>query len=139
MKKIFFTIIFSFFFCLLLNLSGIWLFFTPFYFMMEGRKISENAMWEIPMAALVIAIAVSFLTEYEGIFLRSLILLAAGVISAISPKKLFVFFPAVIFSLFIDPRSGIAIIFACLWCGIRQVFLRKDKRYHYSRNNNQSA
>ena len=127
MKKIIFNIIFSFFFCLCLNIVDIWLYFTPFYFMMQGRKISENAMWEIPMESLVCAIILSFSNGYEGTILRSLIILSAAVISATTPKKLLVFFPAAALSLFLSAKSGAAVISACLWCGAGNIFLLRRK------------
>ena len=125
MKKIIFNIIFSLFFCIILNTVDIWLFFTPIYFMMEGRQISENAMWEIPMGALLTQIALIFSFEYEPVLLRILILVSAAVISVSAPKKLLVFFPAAILSLLVNAESGTAIIVSCLWCGIRAFFLSK--------------
>ena len=127
MKKIIFSILFSFFFCLCLNVVDIWLYFTPFYFMMEGRKISENAMWEIPMGSLVCAIALSFSNGYEGVVLRSLIILSAALVSATNPKKLLIFFPAAALSLFLSAESGAAVMSACMWCGASRLFMLRRK------------
>ena len=127
MKKIIFNILFSFFFSLCLNVVDIWLYFTPFYFMMEGRKISENAMWEIPMGSLICKIALSFSNGYEGVVLRSLIILSAAVISATNPKKLLIFFPAAALSLLLSAESGAAVISACLWCGASHFLLLRRK------------
>jgi len=128
MKKVIFSIIFSFFFCLILKVLHLWFFFTPFYFMMEGRKISENAMWEIPMGTLMLEIALSFSGEYSGVLLKSMLILTAAVISSVNPKKLFVFFPAAAFSLFLSDGYGAAVMAACLWCGVsRAIKLLQNK------------
>lgn len=118
MRKLFYLAI-TFIICYILKLDRIWMGFVPIMLAMLFFRIDSSALWEIPLAVLSCNVLEIAFSEDIKILLYVLVLFATVAVSAASPKRLFIFFPVAVFSMFFENIYAVSAVWATLWCSVR--------------------
>ena len=123
MKKIIYFIL-TYIVCHILGVGGIWLGFAPFMCLTLFTRLKNSLIWEIPIGTLICAIIINLAGKDYTLLLRILIPCGAAIIAYTSPKRLALFFPAAVLSLFLKNEYCVAVMGAFLWCGIKFLFVK---------------
>lgn len=123
MKKIIYFIL-TYIVCRVLDIGDIWLGFAPFVCIILFTRLGNSLVWEIPIGTLICAIIINLAGKDFTLLLRILIPCGAAVIAYASPKRLALFFPAAVLSLFLKNAYCVAVMGAFVWCGIRLLFVK---------------
>lgn len=123
MKKIIYFIL-TYIICRVLGISDIWLGFAPFVCLILFTRLGNSLIWEIPIGTLICAIIINVTGKDFTLLLRILIPCGAAVIAYASPKRLALFFPAAVISLFLKNAYCVAVMGAFLWCGVKLLFVK---------------
>ena len=123
MKKIIYFIL-TYIVCRVLGIGDIWLGFAPFVCIILFTRLGNSLVWEIPIGTLICAIIINLAGKDFTRLLRILIPCGAVVIAYASPKRLALFFPAAVLSLFLKNAYCVAVMGAFVWCGIRLLFVK---------------
>ena len=121
-----FYILTTFAVCTLFGSVGLWIGFAATFLLLTFKNINSSIIWEIPMGVLIGSIASEVFLGEEITLIRILIPIAAALFAGFYPKKLFLFFPVAIVSLFLRDSYGIQIMCASIWCGVRCVFAKDN-------------
>ncbi len=124
MKKIIYFIL-TYIVCRVLGISDIWLGFAPFVCLILFTRLDNSLVWEIPIGTLICAIIINATGKDFTLLLRILISCGAAVIAYPSPKRLALFFPVAVLSLFLKNAFCVAIMGAFVWCGIKLLFVKE--------------
>ena len=122
MQKLF-SLGLSFLICLIFGISDVWIWFSISFVLLSFPDMDES-IWEIPLGAMAISVILAFCRDYTEVLTASLIIPASVIFAAAKPRKLLVFYPLVIASLFFFPNSE-SVVFAMaasLWCACREAF-----------------
>ena len=123
MKKIIYFIL-TYIICRILGISDIWLGFAPTLCLILFTRLENSLVWEIPIGTLICAILINMAGKDFTLLLRMLIPCGAAVIAYTSPKRLALFFPAAVLSLFLKNAFCVALMGAFVWCGIKLLFVK---------------
>ena len=125
MRKIFY-ILTTFAVCALFGAGRLWLGFAAAFLLLSLKNADSSILWEIPMGVLISSIASDAFSGGEITLIRILIPIAAALFAGFYPKKLFLFFPLAIVSLILRDTYGISVICACVWCGVKNIFIKDN-------------
>ena len=121
MQKFLFTAL-SFIVCRVFGITNIWLLFVPVYVIFMFPHISDLP-WESVLCALTAEAVLSFAGEYTLFICRILMVCSAVFFALRTPRKLLIFFPLAVFSLFFSPeKEGCILMLSALWCSIHLNF-----------------
>ena len=120
MKKIMYIAI-TFAFCRLLRLEYIWLGFAPAFIAMLLFNFGKSVLWEIPLAVLSCNVLELAFSDDMRLLIHILILCGTIAVSAISPKRLVLFFLIALFGLFFENIYAVSAIWATVWFGIHTI------------------
>lgn len=131
MKKILYVIL-TFFICYAIKTSDIYIGFVPMLLTLMLFKFDASLLWEIPLATLSCSVLYSAFSREADMLIRIFLPLAAVLIAYSSPKKLLIFFPVAITSLFYKNIYAVSVMAAALWYGVRCVVKKtSDKKIFY--------
>lgn len=120
MKKIIYIAI-TFAVCRFLGLGYIWLGFAPAFLAMLFFSFSKSVIWEIPLAVLSCNVLELAFSDDMRLLIHILILCGTIAVSAVSPKRLPLFFLIAVFGLFFENIYGVSAIWATVWFGIHTI------------------
>ena len=121
MRKIIYIAI-TYIICCILKTEHIWPWFVSALLFVSFFKLENSFLWEIPLATLFCNIFEIAFPEDTRMLIYVLVLVSTLVISIVSPKKLAILFPIIIFSVFVENIYAIASLWAIVWYGMRTVF-----------------
>ena len=112
----------SFIICRVFGITDIWLLFVPVYFIFMFPDIS-GLSWESLLCALTAETILAFSGEYALLICRILMVCSAVFFAFRTPRKLLLFFPLAVLSLFFLPeKQSFILILSALCCSIHLNF-----------------
>ena len=120
MRKILYIAI-TFIICYILKTDHIWLGFVSTLLLISFFKIEDSFLWEIPLATLFCNVFEIAFIQDTRMLIYILALASTLLICVVSPKRLAVLFPVIIFATYVEQIYAIASLWAVVWYGIRTI------------------